>query len=134
MVNRVDGTVSIVDTTSIDSTSAHPILGTVWVGPLPWQIVLSSDGAKAYTSPSGSNTTAVIDTASRTATNIPVGIGPYWTDLASDGAHAYVTLPPAGAVSIIDLATEQVEATVSTDRNAWTVLVVNVPVGDEADA
>jgi YVTN family beta-propeller protein len=120
----------MVDTTSIDTTGAHPVLATVSVGALPWQIAFSPDGTKAYTSPSGSNSTAIIDEASRTVTSIPVGTGPYWTDVASDGAQAFVSLPPQGSVSIIDLATQQVEATVPTGRNAWTVLVVNVPVGD----
>ncbi|WP_020562725.1 beta-propeller fold lactonase family protein [Methylosarcina fibrata] len=157
VVNHGDGTVSIVDTTEMESSSnsgnsndwwdwwdwwynggndtsptgEHPVLATLAVGPTPWEIVVSPDSQKAYLSPANSNSTVVIDVPTLSVTKkIPVGTGPYWTVLDSIGSRAFVANPPDGTVSVIDTALEQVVATLPTDKNAWTLLAVDVPVAD----
>jgi YVTN family beta-propeller protein len=157
VVNHGDGTVTIVDTTQMETSSkttstkslfdwwdwwdngdndesatgSHPVLATLAVGPTPWEIVVSPDSQKAYLSPANSNSTVIIDVPTLSVANkIPVGIGPYWTVLDSIGSRAFVANPPDGTVSVIDTALEQVVATLPTDKNAWTLLAVDVPVAD----
>jgi YVTN family beta-propeller protein len=156
VVNHDDGTVSIVDVTQLeannntattnnnllcsllkicdqdqDADSSHPVLATLAVGPTPWEIVVSPDSQKAYISPSNSNSTVIIDVPTLSVSNtIPVGTGPYWTVLDSLGTRAFVANPPEGTVSIIDTELEEIVATVATDKNAWTLLAVDVPVND----
>ena len=93
---------------------------TIHVGAYPQDVVVSPDGSTVYATVSGgdtgiggSNTVAVIDTATNTVTkNVTVGATPRRILLSSDGSRAYVGT--AQGIYVFDTASDRVVGVVRT--------------------
>lgn len=83
------------------------------VGNHPSDIIISSDGTKAYVTNTGSNTVSVINTATNSVTtNVPVGDHPSDIAVTPDGTKVYVANWQGNTVSVIDTTTNTVVSTV----------------------
>src|ERR1041384_3084830 len=68
VANRLDNTVSVID------TATNAVIATMPVGSFPSAVAVTRNGSFAYVTNSGDSTVSVIDTATNTvATTIPVG-------------------------------------------------------------
>ena len=109
-VTNDDGTVSIVNMTSTNSTE-------IPVGSLPVGIMVNPAGTKVYVANSGSNTVSVIDTDTNAVTaTVPVDNAPQEVAINPTGTKAYVTNFGSNTVSVIDTDTNTLISTVSVGR------------------
>jgi YVTN family beta-propeller protein len=76
-------------------------------------LTFDATGATLYASCGGSGAVAVIDTATLTATLVPVGSVPTGTSLTPDGAYLYVANAVSNSVSVLDTSTNTVADTVT---------------------
>jgi len=112
------GTIEVLDAASQRVTSA------IAVGSRPYRIVLSPDGARAYTSNIGSPSVSVVDLASRSATAaITVPVQPTGLAVSRDGTRIYVASQPTGTITVIDAATNVVRTTVKVANDVREVVV-----------
>jgi YVTN family beta-propeller protein/cysteine-rich repeat protein len=76
-------------------------------------LTFDATGATLYASCGGTNEVAVIDTATLTAVEVPVGFVPSGTSITPDGALLYVANAGSNDVSVIDTATNTVVDTIA---------------------
>jgi YVTN family beta-propeller protein len=107
VTNYGSGSVSVID------TSTHSFIENITVGPSPWGVSLTRDGAFAYVAHYGGSV-SVIDTSTHDVVDtITVGGAISGISVTPDGTHAYVTNYGSGSVSVIDTSTHEVVVTVS---------------------
>ena len=84
---------------SVISTATNTVIATIPVGANPYGVAVTSNGATAYVSNSGSGTVSVINTATKLVTaTITVGTNPWGVAVTPDQApHARMTVTPAEA-------------------------------------
>jgi len=100
VANSFSGSVAFIDLAQ-SKTATLPLPG------MPYDVVLSPDGATAYVSVSQLDQVAVIDVASRTVTaRIPTGRRPRALSLTPDGRTLGVANFTQGSVSFIDTASK----------------------------
>jgi YVTN family beta-propeller protein len=110
--NRLDGTVSVVD------TRTNLQVATIPVGPSPTTVVFSRDGQRAYVSNLNSGFVSVIDTASRTNIgSLTVGNGPWGLAVSPDGTRLYSANLFSRTVTAVDIATGQTVASAAVAGN-----------------
>ena len=92
------------------------------------RVVFSPDGAHAYVSDVGEDTVWVIDTASKTVTDV-VGVGhdPFSIAVSSDGARVYVVSGFDRTISVIDAVTNTVIGTLDAGHGASLLLLMSTP-------
>jgi YVTN family beta-propeller protein/cysteine-rich repeat protein len=76
-------------------------------------LTFDASGATLYAACGSTNEVAVIDTATLTAVEVPVGFIPTGTSLTPDGASLYVTNQGSNDVSVVDTATNTVVDTIA---------------------
>lgn len=100
-VSNIEGSVSVINSTTNTITSTIPVGGT--------GIAISPDGKSAWVGGYYSGTVSVIDTATNVVTDtIPVGQAPWDTAFTPDGKTAYVTDEALNVVWVIDTASKAV--------------------------
>lgn len=108
VVNRVNNTVSVIDTDS-NTVMGPPIP----VGIEPVGLAFTPDGCRVYVTNTGGNTVSVIDTKhNMVILTIPVGKGPSGIAITPDGCRAYVANRFENTVSVINLETNTVIDTI----------------------
>jgi YVTN family beta-propeller protein len=121
VTNQGDGTVSVIDTSSLsvaDTIAINDVGG-------PSGIAVTPDGHRAYVTTFGNNVW-VIDTAKNAVTtSIPIG-GASDVAISPDGKSVYVL---AGNISVIATATNRVVATISVDGEPFDIAIVPPPPG-----
>jgi YVTN family beta-propeller protein len=109
---------------SVIDTVTNTVTATIPVGPIPYGVAVTPNGAYAYVTIYGATAVSVIDTATDTVTaTIPVGGAPYTVAITPDGTQAYVTNSRSNTVSVIDTATDTVTATIPVGKNPVGVAV-----------
>ena len=104
VTNYGSGSVSVIN------TSTHEVVETITedLGPSPWGVSLTRDGAFAYVAHYGGSI-SVIDTATFDVSDtIAVGGAISGISVTPDGTHAYVNNYTSGLVSVIDTSTHEV--------------------------
>ncbi|MGZ8215584.1 MAG: thrombospondin type 3 repeat-containing protein, partial [Methylosarcina sp.] len=120
---------------SVINTATNAVTNTISVGPTPWSIDFTPNGALACTAPANNNTGVILDVASKTVkATLPVGTGPYWVKFDPQGKNCYVTSPVDGKITIIDATTLSVFKTISTGGGAWAVEVRDIPISNTTDS
>jgi YVTN family beta-propeller protein len=80
-------------------------LRTLTVGPAPYRVALSPDGATAYTTNLGGPSLSVVDLASGAVkATVPVGIEPTGLAVSPDGARIYVVSQTSATLTIVSAA------------------------------
>jgi YVTN family beta-propeller protein len=91
----------------IDTSTNTEVLPRIPVGPFPFAVAITPDGAFAYVANHGDDSVSVIDTS--TNTEVLPGIrplgGPSAVAITPDGAFAYVANRASNNVSVIDTST-----------------------------
>ncbi len=106
--NRLDGTVSVIET-----AGGGRVAATVGVGESPVGIVVHPEGLKVYVANLKSGTVSVIDRETRAVeATIRVGRGPAAAAVNPQGTRLYVTNYRADTVSVVDTTTNVVVVTV----------------------
>jgi YVTN family beta-propeller protein len=99
VTNSLSGSVGFVDLNAL-KTDTLPLRG------MPWDVVLSQDGNRAYVSVSQLDQVAVIDVAARKiVSTIPTGRRPQALSITPDGATVVAANMNAGTVTYIDAKT-----------------------------
>lgn len=99
VTNSLSGSVAFVDLKTLKAETL-PLRG------MPWDVVLSPEGARAYVSVSQLDRVAVIDVASRKIVGaIPTGRRPRALAITPDGSTVVSANMTAGSVSYLDTAT-----------------------------
>jgi YVTN family beta-propeller protein len=107
VTNNGSNTVSVID------RATNTVVATIPVGPGPYGVAVTPDGAYAYVANYGSNNLSVIATATNTVVaTVPVGAQPWGVTITPDGAFAYATNATNNTVSVVATATHTVVATV----------------------
>ncbi|GAB2836772.1 hypothetical protein GCM10027176_46420 [Actinoallomurus bryophytorum] len=103
------------------------------VGRHPNHVVVSPDGARAYTNNVLGNTVSVVDLVNETApVTIAVGTDPEALAVTPDGAHVYVANAGSNTVSVIDTASHTVTATIGLGDGTQPYSVAFDPDGSRA--
>ena len=106
--------VGINDNLTVVNTANDAILATIPVGEGPYNVVLNSDGSRAYVANSISNSVSVINTINYSiVTTIPVGKGPAGLSSTADGSEIFVTNDLSNDVNVINTKINSVAATIS---------------------
>ena len=101
------GTIELLD------PAGGQTLRTLTVGPAPYRVALSPDGATAYTTNLGGPSLSVVDLASGAVeATVPVGIEPTGLAVSPDGARIYVASQTSGTLTIVGAAGNAVLGTV----------------------
>lgn len=111
-ITHSSGVVSTVD------AQTDTVTGSIPVAPGAAKVVVSRDGARAYTLSASANSISVIDVATdSTVATIPVGTRPLALAVTPDGTTAYVAIPGTvaapGFIQVVSLATGEVTATIN---------------------
>ena len=110
----VENTSSLLHIVDIESESKSAVN----LGRVPYDVLLSADGAWAYVSNWASNTVSFIELASKTVKrNVPTGRSPQGMALSPDGALLYVTCSDSDEITVIDTAQRAVKDTISLTEN-----------------
>jgi len=118
--NRGDDTVTIFEGRSL------AVLGTVAVGAEPHDVVLSSDGQRAFVSNFAGGSISVVDLEARAEiSRIPVGLGPHGLALSPDGTRLWVALALEDSLAILDASTLVRLSTVKDVSDSPTVVGFN---------
>lgn len=100
------GSISVIDTSTNTATTPTNLSYTGGEISIPIGIAVTPNGASVYVTNFGTDTVAVIATATNTVTaTIPVGGGPSRVAITPDGTKAYVSNEFGGTVSVINTAT-----------------------------
>jgi len=129
VVNELDGTVSVINTSK---PSALTAVATIAVGSAPWSVAVRPDGKFAYVTNSSSDSVSVIDTATnKVVKTLAAGSVPTGVAVTPDGKFAYVANGAiSGKLSVIDTATNTVLATtIPVGRSPWGVAAVKTLLG-----
>ena len=90
------------------NAATDKVTGTIPVGQLPWQLVVSSNGKTVYVADPDSDQVSVISTSSDTVTStIPLSGGPDTLALTPDGSQLWVGGLTSGNITVLDTATEK---------------------------
>lgn len=82
------------------------VTGTIKVGQLPWQLVVSASGKTVYVADADANAVSVINAATRTVSQtITVPGDPETLALTPDGHQLWVGQNSAGSVAVLSTAT-----------------------------
>lgn len=107
VTNYCENVVSVID------TDTNTLIASVPVGPSPFGVAITPDGARVYVVNRGDGTVSVIDTGTDTVVaTIPVGLNSLNVAITPDGARVYVTNAVSSTVSIIETETNTVVNTV----------------------
>ena len=122
------GTVSVIDTTTINGIATNKVIATIKVGTSPTAVALNPTGTRAYVTNAGNiltgGTVSVIDTATnKVVSTIGVGSTPNAVALNPSGTRAYVTNYGSNSVSVIDTTTNTRVATIGVGSRPTAVLV-----------
>jgi YVTN family beta-propeller protein len=114
----VTGTIEVLDTASRLVTTS------ITVGSRPYRIMISPDGARAYTTNLGEPSVSVVDlAANQTIATVAVPVEPTGLALSRDGALTFVASQPTGTLTVISNASNMVQATVKVADNVREVVV-----------
>ena len=123
VLNKADGTLSMVDLTVMKSVATIP------VGEGPHEIAVSGDGKVAVgvnygTGPNAGSTLSVIDLAARTERRValPGLLRPH--GIVASGSQFWFTAEGSRAVARYDAATDRVDVVAGTGQNVTHMLVV----------
>lgn len=112
------GTIEVMD------TSSRMVTTSITVGSKPYRILLSPDGARAYTTNLGDPSVSVVDLATnQTTATVPVPVEPTGLALSRDGALIFVASQPTGTITVIRTASNTVQATVKVADDVRDVVV-----------
>ncbi len=105
-----DGTVYVTNTVrsqvDVISGATNTVTGTIQVGQLPWQLVISSNGSTIYVADGDSDAISVISTATDSVTATISDAGdPVSLALTPDGSQLWVGGLTSGIVTVFDTAT-----------------------------
>jgi len=85
------------------SAASNRVTGTIPVGQMPWQLVVSSDGSTVYVADGDSNAVSVINTATDKVTSTISDAGdPVSVALTPDGSQLWVGGLTSGIVSVFN--------------------------------
>ncbi len=136
VINQYDKTVSVIDGNPNSATYNKVIAPPLKLASTPSDIVVNSDGTRAYVALKGNATVAVIDTATMklvdvnpsTSTVDGIKVGSTPVGMAIYGNRLYVTNAGSGTVSVIDATTNKL-----VDMNPSTTTVDAIKVGSQPD-
>jgi YVTN family beta-propeller protein len=107
--NRGSGSISVIDLAQRERLKDVPVCS------LPWGVVVSQDGSRAYVACEASDAIAFVDLESEGVTDyIPVEARPNGLALSRDGGVLYATHLLTARVSVIDIASGEVEEVIPT--------------------
>jgi YVTN family beta-propeller protein len=93
-----DGTVSIINSATLTVTNI------IRVEAVPWQILITKDGTRAFVSNSGSGTVSVIDTGTQQVIQtLTTGPGPFWSVTNPAQNKLYVSDSLGTTVMVFDI-------------------------------
>ena len=112
------GTIEVLD------TSSRIVTTSMSVGSQPYRILLSPDGARAYTTNLGDPSVSVVDLAmNQTTATVPVPVEPTGLALSRDGALIFVASQTTGTITAIRTADNTVQAKVKVADDVRNVVV-----------
>jgi YVTN family beta-propeller protein len=92
--------------------ATNAVVDQIPVGVSPHHPLFVGSGNTALVVVQGPGQVAVIDTATKAVTAVPVGQMPHWIAASSDGGFAYVTNENSNDVSLISIDAKKVIATI----------------------
>ncbi len=112
------------DAVAIVDLEAREIVGSIYSGSHPSDIVLSPDGTLAYVTNENNNSISVLDLKQKQKlAEISVGAAPLGIALSASGSSAYVTNSGNGTVSVVDLDSRSVTGTISVGSTPQGIVV-----------
>ncbi len=129
VVNHLDGTISVID------TSIRKVVGApVEVGRLPTHAVVNGDGTELYVVNAGEDSVSVVKLTEQPyeSHKIDVGRTPYGIAISNDGKRLFVTNESDDTVSIISLSTGSIERIFSVSNTPKDIAYIHIenPDGD----
>jgi YVTN family beta-propeller protein len=117
----------------LDPTT-NTVVDQILVGPSPHHPLFVGSDQTALVVVQGPGQVAVIDTATKTVTAVPVGQMPHWIAASSDGGFAYVTNENSNDVSVISVGTRKVIATIPIGAGPRKIVIQPGPVAPPTTA
>ena len=124
-VSTGQGDVSAKGAISVVNTTTNAVVATVPVGAEPAGLAITPDGAFAYVTNSGTDSSvSVIKTfTNEVVATVPVGHTPWAVAITPDGGQAYVVNRAGNNVSVISTSTNLVIATVQVGNDPYDVAI-----------